>query len=84
MQNKPKTIPADKLKQDDTLIKGKKMYYDVAYSEDDGYWHVESYSKNGKDLPLDKLDKNEFPTNLHARRAMTKHYPEAELINIIT
>ena len=60
------------------------MYYDVIYSEDDGYWYIDAYGRQGKDLSIDKIASNEFPTNLHARRAMAKAYPEAELINIIT
>ncbi len=60
------------------------MYYDVIYSPDDGYWYVEAYGQNGKDASLDLLAKNNFPTNLHARRAMGKQYPDAELVNIVT
>lgn len=57
--------------------------YDLVYSPDDGFWYVEAYGSNGKDVCVSELGDNHFASKDTAIQAMRKWYPCFDLINIL-
>ncbi len=59
-----------------------RFFWDLIWSEDEGFWYIEAYTSQGTDIKV-TLPQSEFDVSATAVGMMHEHYPDAELVKVI-